>query len=314
MNTRFCLAIILACLTAPLPAADPIRVLVWDEQQPAQKTAYPEFLGNEIAGYLSRKTDLQVTSSKLDDPGQGISDEQLDAHDVIIWWGHVRHREIPVESGQRIVKRIQAGQVSLIALHSAHWSVPFMQAMNQRSIEDALASLSDEERKTARIETIPPAQYTAPARDAKLTPNVQKIVGSDGVVTLKIELPNCCFPAYRPDGKPSHVEVLHPDHPLAAGLPVKFDIPHTEMYDDPFHVPTPDFEIFQEKWDAGESFRSGSVWNLGHGKVFYFRPGHETFGVYQQPETLRVVENAVRWLATQQLEARATAGRKPVSP
>ena len=58
--------------------------------------------------------------------------------------------------------------------------------------------------------------------------------------------------------------------------------------------------MFQETWDAGESFRSGSVWNLGKGKVFYFRPGHETFGDYHQPETLRVVENAVRWLAKEQ--------------
>lgn len=287
-------------LASSLPAVEPIRVLVWDEQQPAQKKVYPEFLGNEIAAYLSKQPGLQITSSKIDDPGQGISDEQLSAHDIIIWWGHVRHREIPEASGQRIVKRIQAGKVSLIALHSAHWSVPFIEAMNQRSIDDALATLSDAERKTARVEAIRPKQYTPPAKDAKLTPSVEKSVGSGGVVTLKIELPNCCFHAYRPDGQPSHVEVLRPEHPLAAGLPVKFDIPHTEMYADPFHVPKPDLVMFHESWDAGESFRSGSVWNLGRGKVFYFRPGHETFPVYQQPETLRIIENAVRWLAEQQ--------------
>ncbi len=304
MRHPLCLAILVFWFTVPLTAAEPIRVLMWDEQQPAQKTAYPEFLGNEIAAYLSKQPDLKITSSKIDDPGQGISDEQLANHDVIIWWGHVRHREIPVESGQRIVKRIQSGQVSLIALHSAHWSVPFVEAMNQRAIDDALATLTEAERKTARIETVRPPQYKSPAKDAKLTPNVEKSVGSDGVVTLQIELPNCCFPAYRPDGKPSHVEVLLPDHPLAAGLPQKFDIPHTEMYADPFHVPQPDLIMFQETWDAGESFRSGSVWNLGQGKVFYFRPGHETFPVFQQPETLRIVENAVRWLAEQQRAAR----------
>jgi trehalose utilization protein len=293
---------VLFCLFAPMVAcaAEPIRVLVWDEQQPAQKQAYENFLGNEIAAYLSKKPDLQVTASKIDDPAQGISEEQLQGHDIIVWWGHVRHREIPVKTGQRIVKQIQEGKVSLIALHSAHWSVPFVEAMNQRTIDDALGSLTEEQRKTAKIETITPPQYKAPARDAKRTPNVEKSVGADGVVTLKIELPNCCFPAYRPDGKPSHVQVLKLDHPLAAGLPAKFDIPHTEMYDDPFHVPKPDLVMFQETWDAGESFRSGSVWNLGKGKVFYFRPGHETFGVYHQPETLRVVENAVRWLAEEQ--------------
>lgn len=281
-------------------AAEPIRVLVWDEQQPAQKQAYENFLGNEIATYLSKLPGLRVTSSKIDDPAQGISEEQLQGHDIIVWWGHVRHREIPVQTGKRIVKQIQEGKVSLIALHSAHWSVPFVEAMNQRAIDDALASLTEEQRQSARIETITPPPFKSPARDAKRTSHVEKSVGVDGVVTLKIDLPNCCFPAYRPDGKPSHIEVLKPDHPLAAGLPAKFDIPHTEMYDDPFHVPKPDLVMFQERWDAGESFQSGSVWNLGKGKVYYFRPGHETFGVYHQPETLRVVENAVRWLAQEQ--------------
>jgi trehalose utilization protein len=32
--------------------------------------------------------------------------------------------------------------------------------------------------------------------------------------------------------------------------------------------------------------------------VFYFRPGHETFPVYQQREPLQVLENAVRYLAS----------------
>jgi len=30
--------------------------------------------------------------------------------------------------------------------------------------------------------------------------------------------------------------------------------------------------------------------------VFYFRPGHETYPIFQQAECLRVVENAVRWV------------------
>ena len=68
------------------------------------------------------------------------------------------------------------------------------------------------------------------------------------------------------------------------------------MYDEPFHVPTPDEVIFEEKWDAGEHFRSGCVWQIGKGKVFYFRPGHEIFPVYREPLPLKVVENAARWI------------------
>ena len=111
-----------------------------------------------------------------------------------------------------------------------------------------------------------------------------------------VTLPNCVFPSYRADGAPSHVTTLKPKHPIAEGVPAAFDIPQTEMYNEPFHVPTPDEVIFEETWDKGEHFRSGCVWKLGKGKVFYFRPGHETYGVYTQPIPLRILANAVEWL------------------
>jgi len=281
-------------------SAEPIRIVVWDEQQPAQKQAYDNFLGNEIAGYLQKQPGLAVVSRKQDDPEQGISDEVLNACDILIWWGHVRQREIKPEAGRRIVNRIQQGKLSLVALHSAHWSTPFIEAMNERAIADALAKLTPAERKLVKVEAIRPEKYAAPKRNDPLTPSVERLTEPDGTIVLKIQLPNCCFPAYRPDGKPSHVKVLLPQHPIARGLPEKFDIPHTEMYDEPFHVPAPDANLFEETWDAGERFRSGSVWRLGKGRVFYFRPGHETFDVYKQPEVLLIIENASRWLADEQ--------------
>ncbi|HTE21112.1 MAG TPA: hypothetical protein VK689_22330, partial [Armatimonadota bacterium] len=57
--------------------------------------------------------------------------------------------------------------------------------------------------------------------------------------------------------------------------------------------------IFEERWDAGERFRGGCLWNLGAGKVFYFRPGHETYPVFKEAAPLRLVENAVRWMGKQ---------------
>jgi trehalose utilization protein len=90
---------------------------------------------------------------------------------------------------------------------------------------------------------------------------------------------------------------LLPKHPVAAGLPEKWDVAKTEMYSEPFHVPPPDAVVFQEHWDKGENFRSGCAWQIEKGRVFYFRPGHETFAVYRQAECLRVIENAVRWVA-----------------
>jgi trehalose utilization protein len=119
----------------------------------------------------------------------------------------------------------------------------------------------------------------------------------DGAVQATLHLPYCCFPAYRPDGKPSQIRVLRPDHPIARGLPREFELPHTEMYDEPFHVPEPDEVVLEERWASGDWFRSGMVWRVGKGQVFYFRPGHETFPVYKEKPVLQIVENAIRWLA-----------------
>jgi trehalose utilization protein len=121
-------------------------------------------------------------------------------------------------------------------------------------------------------------------------------VKSGGGLKVRVDLPNCCFPDYRADGKPSQISVLKPNHPVAAGLPPHFTIPQTEMYNEPFHVPEPDEVIFKETWATGEWFRSGAVWQLGKGKVFYFRPGHETFPVFKQELVLKVMANAVHWL------------------
>ena len=45
---------------------------------------------------------------------------------------------------------------------------------------------------------------------------------------------------------PTRLKMLLPAHPIARGVPVAFDIPHTEMYDEPFHVPAPDEVIFEQ--------------------------------------------------------------------
>ncbi len=39
------------------------------------------------------------------------------------------------------------------------------------------------------------------------------------------------------------------------------------------------------------------IWNVGKGRVFYFRPGYETYPVFKEKPVLQLLENAVRWLA-----------------
>src|SRR5882724_12499269 len=107
----------------------PIRVTVWDEQQPEQKPAYDNFLGNAIADYLKELNGFKVTSVKMDDKEQGLPDDLLNETDVLVWWGHVRNKDVKDELAKKIVDRIKSGKLSLISLHSAHWSKPFMLAM-----------------------------------------------------------------------------------------------------------------------------------------------------------------------------------------
>ena len=63
--------------------------------------------------------------------------QPLEQTDVLIWWGHKRQAEVKPEVGKKLVERIKAGSLSLIALHSAHWSTPFVEAMDERTRRDA---------------------------------------------------------------------------------------------------------------------------------------------------------------------------------
>ena len=302
---RLIVPALLVCLPVFAPAADKpaVRVLVWDEQQPSQKEAYGErFLGNTIADYLKKNPALSVRSVAMPPKGKAdqdpsLTDESLDQTDVLIWWGHLRHREVKWEVGDRIVERVRANKLALVALHSAQGSTPFIRAMNARSIDDALKTLPDEQRKTAKLNLVYPNYRVK--RDTPLTPSWEKATNPDGTVTLTVRLPHCVFPSWREEAEPTRVTTLVPDHPIAAGLPKKWNIEHDEMYDEPFHVPAPDVVLFEHRWDRGEHHRGGMLWNLGAGKVFYYQAGHETYGVFKEALPLKVVENAAVWLGGQ---------------
>ncbi len=86
-----------------------------------------------------------------------------------------------------------------------------------------------------------------------------------------------------------------PHHPITQGIGDYFEIPAEEMYGEPFGIPTPDELLFISWFTGGEVFRSGATWQRGHGRVFYFRPGHETYPTYHHPQVQRVITNAVQW-------------------
>lgn len=90
---------------------------------------------------------------------------------------------------------------------------------------------------------------------------------------------------------------IEPGHPITQGIGEYIELPNTEMYGERFDIPTPDKLIFISWFEGGEVFRSGCCWERGHGRVFYFRPGHETYPIYHNPQVQRVIANAVRWAA-----------------
>jgi trehalose utilization protein len=88
---------------------------------------------------------------------------------------------------------------------------------------------------------------------------------------------------------------IAPHHPITAGIGEYFELPAEEMYGEPFGIPTPDELIFISWFTGGEVFRSGATWQRGNGRVFYFRPGHETYPTYHNADVQRVITNAVCW-------------------
>lgn len=106
-----------------------------------------------------------------------------------------------------------------------------------------------------------------------------------------------CDLLWREDGDKERLWVVNPGHPIVEGLGPYFEIPHTETYGEFFDIPEPDSLIFISWFEGGEVFRSGCCYYRGSGKIFYFRPGHETFPIFYQPEVQKVITNAVRWAA-----------------
>jgi trehalose utilization protein len=91
--------------------------------------------------------------------------------------------------------------------------------------------------------------------------------------------------------------VTQPGHPIVAHIDDHLVLEHEEMYGEFFDIPEPDSTFLISSFTGGEVFRSGCTWTRGAGKIVYFRPGHETYPSYHNPQVLKVIENACRWAA-----------------
>jgi trehalose utilization protein len=106
-----------------------------------------------------------------------------------------------------------------------------------------------------------------------------------------------CRLKWRVAAERERVWVVEPGHPIAAGLPDNFVVPHSEMYGERHNIPAPDAIVFLSWFEGGEVFRSGCCFHRGAGKIFFFSPGHEEYPIYDQPEVQQVLANAALWAA-----------------
>ena len=97
------------------------------------------------------------------------------------------------------------------------------------------------------------------------------------------------------DHERERIWCIKPNHPIAAGVDETFVLDPEEMYGEMFDIPTPEEIIFLGWFKGGEVFRSGCTWTRGHGKIFYFQPGHEGNTAYHNENVQKILKNAVRW-------------------
>ncbi len=223
-----------------------INVTIWNEfrhekTDPACKAVYPEGLHATIKAFLDVNEDMNVRLAALDDPENGLPDEVLNDTDVLIWWGHMAHHEVPDALAEKIRERVYLGKMGFIALHSAHKSKPFC-----------------------------------------------RIIGTNGNLSWGRE-------------QKEIVWTLLPAHEIAAGIPDHFLLPEEELYSEPFYIPQPDELIFCGWFEDGHVMRAGATFYRGAGKVFYFQPGHETCRAYHDANVQRIITNAVRWAAPNEI-------------
>ena len=109
------------------------RVTVWNEfrqehtDEPV-RAVYPDGIHVAIAEGLREFDDLEVRTATMDEPDTGLPAELLASTDVLTWWGHRFHDDVPDDVVDRVQQRVLNG-MGLVVLHSGHFSRIFRRLM-----------------------------------------------------------------------------------------------------------------------------------------------------------------------------------------
>lgn len=123
-----------------------------------------------------------------------------------------------------------------------------------------------------------------------------------------------CMLKWREADEKERLWVVQPAHPIVQGIGEYIELAEEEMYGEHFDIPAPDELVFVSWFEGGEVFRSGCVYYRGAGRVFYFRPGHETYPTYHNEQIQRVISNAVHWAGSERGRAPEYGNAAPLEP
>jgi trehalose utilization protein len=125
---------------------------------------------------------------------------------------------------------------------------------------------------------------------------------------------NTCSLKWREADEKERLWIVDPSHPIASGIGEYIELEREEMYGEHFDVPPPEELVFVSWFEGGEVFRSGLTYRRGQGKIFYFRPGHETYPTYYHPDIKRVIANAVAWASPSGVARPVYGNTQPLEP
>lgn len=233
------------------------RVVVWSEAT-APKHVYPDDINGAIAEGLKCLQGWEVIKAGIDDPDQGLSDERLNGCDVLIWWGHKRHKLVKDELVEKIVRRVKEGGMGFISLHSAHFAKP------------NIALMSESETSKETLDKVKPQGRVAAWSTYK---------GDSVSLTITVKTPS------HPIAK--GIREFTVSHSERYSDPYAVPMPQTVVFEG-------DAKLKDGSIDHSQV---GLCWQIGKGKMFYLQAGHETNPVFMDANIRRIIANAVRWAA-----------------
>ncbi|MDR4887430.1 ThuA domain-containing protein [Fredinandcohnia sp. QZ13] len=149
----------------------------------------------------------------------------------------------------------------------------------------------------------------------------QRVLDGMGLIVLhsghfskifKVLMGTSCDLKWREADEKERIWIVDPSHPIVEGLGEYIELEKEEMYGEHFDIPAPDQLLMVSWFEGGEVFRSGCTYQRGKGKIFYFRPGHETYPTYYHKDIQRVIRNAVKWATPTKLPKPIYGNAKPL--